>query len=299
MVARAADINAVHVGGIGLTFVPDGSLHIGPPAEIYRDAQPELFASNRHLLDEDGYLVMSLGALLVETKDKRVLIDLGWGDSSADLAVTTDGRFNGHVRGGQLLANLARIGLEPEDIDAVLISHLHKDHIGWLTIATSSGPALTFRRAEHLLAPAEWDFWQQQKQSESFGPSALEMEALAKQLLPLQDGGHPAPGIDALFTPGHTPGHFSFVISDSGSRAVVLGDTVHCPLEISNPELALLADVDAAAAKATREALFRRIDGEQTIVVGAHFPDLVFGRVVNGSTDRTVQQISAAARPGR
>jgi glyoxylase-like metal-dependent hydrolase (beta-lactamase superfamily II) len=240
---------------------------------------------------------MSLGSLLIETKDKRVLVDLAWGDSSADLATTTGGRFEGHVRGGELVANLERLGLRPLDIDVVLLSHLHKDHIGWLTTETPTGPALTFSRAEHFLAAEEWDFWKH-RERESFGPSEPEMELLSRQLSILEDGGHPAPGVDALFTPGHTPGHFSFVVSDRDSRAVVLGDTVHCPLEISNPELALAADVDPVVARATREALLRRLDGDQAILAGAHFPDLVFGRVISSGSGRTVQQI-ATVRPGR
>jgi glyoxylase-like metal-dependent hydrolase (beta-lactamase superfamily II) len=293
MTARAAAMNTIQVGQIGLTFVPDGSIHIGPPAAIYKDAPADLFASNQHFLDEDGYLVMSLGSLLIETRDRKVLVDLGWGNSTANLATSTGGRFEGYIEGGKLLANLERLGLTPADIDAVLISHLHKDHVGWLTTETRTGPQLTFARADHFLAARELDFWTH-RTAQSLGPSDPELELLASKMTPLEDGGHPAPGIDAVFTPGHTPGHFSFVVSDQGSHAVLLGDTVHCPLEISDPELALVADVDPVIARATREKLFRRLDGDQTVLAEAHFPDFVFGRVISSGAGRTVQRIAAA-----
>jgi glyoxylase-like metal-dependent hydrolase (beta-lactamase superfamily II) len=205
MAASAAAMNTVQVGQIGLTFVPDGSIHIGPPTAIYRDAPPDLFASNQHYLDEDNYLVMSLGSLLIETRDKKVLVDLGWGDSSANLATTTGGRLEGHIEGGKLVANLERLGLKPADIDVVLLSHLHKDHVGWLTTQTPTGPALTFARAEHFLAAQELDFWKQRK-TESLGPSEPELELLSRQMAPLEDGGHPAPGVDAVSRRDTHPG---------------------------------------------------------------------------------------------
>jgi hypothetical protein len=76
-------------------------------------------------------------------------------------------------------------------------------------------------------------------------------------------------------------------VSSGPDRAVVLGDTLHCPLEIAHPELALLGDVDPAAAKATRDRLQRELVAADTVTVGAHFPDLVFGRVLRTELNRT------------
>jgi glyoxylase-like metal-dependent hydrolase (beta-lactamase superfamily II) len=114
----------------------------------------------------------------------------------------------------------------------------------------------------------------------------------------LEDGAVLAPGVNVMLTPGHTPGHASFVISSGAERAIVLGDTIHCPLEISHPELALLSDVDPAAGRATRALLQRELDGG-AIAVGCHFPDFVFGRVVRGKSGRRLHDFSGLGRPGR
>ena len=97
-----------------------------------------------------------------------------------------------------------------------------------------------------------------------------------------------APGITLVPTPGHTPGHCSLLVSSAGERAVVLGDAIHCPLQITHPEWAFAADANPAAAVRAREALLRELDAPHTRVVGPHFPDAVFGRVLAGPVARRV-----------
>ena len=106
-----------------------------------------------------------------------------------------------------------------------------------------------------------------------------------------------APGISVVPTPGHTPGHCSFLVSSASERAVVLGDAIHCPLQISHPEWAFSADANPEAAKRAREALLRELDAPQTSVVGPHFPDAVFGRVLGGPVSRRVAFDVAAPVP--
>jgi glyoxylase-like metal-dependent hydrolase (beta-lactamase superfamily II) len=288
---KAAGTCEVSIGDIELTYIPDGSIQI-PPMPMFDGATQELFDANSHLLDEEGYLVMSLGSLLVETAGKRILIDLAWGPSSMDIASLTHGTRRGHIGGGALIDNLAARGLRPTDIDAVAFSHLHRDHVGWLVTETPSGPALTFERADYFLAEPEWQFWSApENENRSGGPTRAQLDALANRVEPLTESRSPVPGIDVLFTPGHTPGHCSFVISSGSERAVVLGDTIHCALEISHPELALLTDVDPALGIATRSRVQRELDQPDTVTVGSHFPDAVFGRVMTGAAGRRIDFI--------
>jgi glyoxylase-like metal-dependent hydrolase (beta-lactamase superfamily II) len=296
--AQPAGLCEVSIGAIGLTFIPDGSIRI-PPTPMFENGTQELFDANSHLLDKEGYLVMSLGSLLIETAGKRILIDLAWGPSSINIESITHGNRRGRIIGGELLNNLAERGIQPADIDMVLFSHLHADHVGWLTTETPNGPALTFENADYLLAEAEWAFWSaSENKNRSGGPVKAHLDVLANRATPLEDGHSPASGIDVLSTPGHTPGHTSFVISSGTERAVVLGDTIHCALEISHPELALINDVDPALGVATRNRIRRELDHPQTVAVGSHFPDAVFGRVLTGAVERRIDFMPPGARGG-
>jgi glyoxylase-like metal-dependent hydrolase (beta-lactamase superfamily II) len=286
MSARAAGTTELSFGTMRMTFVPDGIIQM-PPSTVYSGATPELFAANRHVLDDQGDLVMSLGSLLVETAGKRVLIDLAWGPSTLDIGALTNGQHQGRMSGGGLIENLAALGLSPSDIDVVLLSHLHVDHIGWLVTDTPAGPVPTFGRAEYFMTQQEWQYWRRPDGARTGGPTEAQLDFLASRFTPVEDGSVPVPGINVMHTPGHTPGHCSFVVSSGRERAVVLGDTLHCPLEIAHPELALLGDVDPAAAKATRERLRQQLVTPGTVTVGAHFPDVVFGRVLPAEVNRT------------
>ncbi|WP_165965853.1 MBL fold metallo-hydrolase [Pseudonocardia dioxanivorans] len=277
-----ASLAATAVGDITVTFVPDGVIRL-PVSATYGEPAEELFAANRHLLDDRGDLVLSLGAVLVETADSRVLVDLGWGPSTADLAALSGGRIPaGGMRGGELLQNLRSLGIGPEDVDLVLLSHLHADHIGW--VADDDGRP-TFARADHCLAAAEWDHWHGPAGGGAAGPRPPQSAALRDRLRTIRDGECVSPGVNVVLTAGHTPGHCSFVVSSRGQRAIVLGDTVHCALEIAHPELELLGDVDPRAAGATRARLRQMLAGDDDLLaVAPHLPDTVFGRVVRGDT---------------
>jgi glyoxylase-like metal-dependent hydrolase (beta-lactamase superfamily II) len=298
MTAREAPCSGLTLGDVRLTFVPDGSIRL-PPVPMYDGGTSELFDANPHVLDAEGLLVMSLGSLLIESHGTRILVDLGWGPASEDIQSRRPGGARGRITGGLLLGNLARLGLGPEDIDMVVFSHLHADHVGWLATKTPGGPQLTFPRAEHRLAEAEWRYWSDPARGYRWGwPTPVQLELLRTRRSALEDGAALARGVSVMLTPGHTPGHASFVISSGTERAVVLGDTIHCPVEISHPELALLSDVDPVAGRATRTLLQRELDGG-TVAVGCHFPDFVFGRVIRSADGRRLHDFSGRGRPGR
>jgi len=296
LAARPASASELTVGEVRLAFVPDGSICL-PPVPLYDGGTRELFAANRQVLDADGLLVMSLGSLLIESHGTRILVDLGWGPSSQDIPPGPEGEPRGRITGGLLLSNLARLGLGPADIDLVVFSHLHADHVGWLATDTPGGPRLTFPRAEHRLAEAEWRYWSDPGRGYRWGwPTPAQLELLGTRRSVLEDGAVLAPGVSVRLTPGHTPGHASFVIASGPERAIVLGDTIHCPLEISHPELALRSDVDPVAGRASRALLQRELD-DGAIAVGCHFPDHVFGRVVRDDSGRRLHDFSSRGRP--
>jgi glyoxylase-like metal-dependent hydrolase (beta-lactamase superfamily II) len=298
MTAREAPRSELTVGDVHLAFVPDGGIRL-PPLPLYEGGTSELFDASPHVLDDNGMLVMSLGSLLIESHGTRILVDLGWGPTTEYIQSRQPGGAQGKITGGHLLGNLARLGLGPEDIDMVVFSHLHADHIGWLATETPSGPRLTFPRAEHRLAEAEWAYWSDPARGYRWGwPTPVQLALLGAHMTTLDDRSVLAPGVSVMLTPGHTPGHASLVIASQTERAVVLGDTIHCPVEISHPELALLSDVDPVAGRATRALLQRELDGG-SIAVGCHFPDFVFGRVMRGARGRQLHDFSGRGKPGR
>jgi len=259
-------------------MIPDG-YHRCDPLRAFLGSTRHDWDAHPHLLDEHGRVVMTMGALMAELPDgRRVLLDLGFGARTIILE-----ELAMEFWGGRLLASLASMGLGPEDIDVVAYSHLHADHVGW---TSGNGAELTFGRARHVLSRAEWDHWE--TRPDRGGPTGADVAALAARAELVDGESTLVPGITIMPTPGHTPGHCSFLVSSGTQRAIVLGDAIHCPLQIGHTEWAFSADANPKAAQAAREQLVRELDAPDTVVVGPHFPDAVFGRVLAGTVPRRV-----------
>ncbi len=293
MPARAAGRCRITVGDLEVTFLPDGVICTTPEGS-YPGSPEVLWRANPHLLDEDGRFVMSLGALLVRSGGRKALVDLGWGPTEQVIVDPATGAAAGRIAGGALLGNLEACGVRPEDVDTILISHLHRDHTGWLD--RDGGPC--FPNADHLVAEAEWAYWDTAGDlGVGPAPTREQLDALRSRISFFADGDTPVPGVDVFSTPGHTPGHTSFVLSSGDERALVLGDAVHCPLELLEPELDFVADVDPTLAQRTKRQIEAELLRPGTIAAGPHFADLVFGRLLPGN-GRRVWLFPGAQRAG-
>ena len=215
---------------------------------------------HRQFLDDDGMLELALGGFLVRSGERTVLIDCGVGRINDSTFV-----------GGRFLDNLATYGVTPEDVTDVVFTHLHFDHVGW---ATQQGEVV-FKNATHRCDQRDWEHF--------VGPD----ERATKKLSPLADrletwsaDGAILPGLDAMAAPGHTPGSTIVVVSSGTERALLLGDVVHCPVELLDDEWGGMGDVDPALANRTRVALARELEGTDVPAVAAHFPGLQFGRLL-------------------
>ena len=222
---------------------------------------------------------MTMGALLAELPGgERVLIDLGFGPRTVILE-----ELAMEFWGGRLLSSLAQLGLQPDDIDTVLYSHLHVDHVGWTADRNHDG--LTFDRAVTDDAP-EWDHWA--TRAGTGGPTERDLAALAARVELVDGESNVVPGITLVPTPGHTPGHCSFLVSSGTQRAWCSATRSTARSRSRHPEWAFVADDNPQAAKRARERLLRELDEPGTAVVGPHFPDAVFGRVLAGTVPRQV-----------
>ncbi|HEV3213593.1 MAG TPA: MBL fold metallo-hydrolase [Acidimicrobiales bacterium] len=272
--------SAVQVGDLALVPLNDGLCKL--PQEFYVGLD---FAAHQELLADDGRVHIPIGCFLLRTGGITVLIDAGLG--AVDV---------GWARGGALPAALRAAGASPEDVDVVVCSHLHIDHIGWL----ASDGVPFFPNATVRFGSADWAQFVDAPEGESRTREIMETLSSAGRLEPLDgDGVAIAPGLTARHTPGHTPGHYGLVVSSGTDRALLLGDAVECPLQLEEPDFYAMSDVDPDLAARTREALWRELEGSEALVTAAHFPGLQFGRVLSGRGRRYFSASSATEPRGR
>ena len=176
---------------------------------------------------------------------------------------------------GRLLGNLAAAGVSPGDIDAILLTHLHIDHVGGLTDASG---AAVFGRAEVFVAEAEAAFWLDQARAAQAPEAMRPAFAVAAAALAPYDGrvtrftgGEPVPGIAAESLPGHTPGHTVYRIAGDEGGLLIWGDIMHLPdVQSRFPGVTMAFDVDPIQAEATRRRVFERAARERLLVAGMH-----------------------------
>lgn len=251
----------MEVGDVRIDPVVDG-FGAFDPTKSFRGTTAEQWAVHRDLLDANGKLVFAMGGFLIRGAGHTTLVDLGLGKSA----------FLG-IECGAFLHELGALGVSVKDVTDVVFTHLHFDHIGWT--ATDDGEP-TFPNATYRCAAADWDHFMVEHpgaEADIIRPvaSRFEMWSGSAQLLP---------GVDALAAPGHTPGSTVIVVSSGTQRAMMLGDVVHCPVELVDDEWASLYDVDPELALRTRIALSRELEGSEVPVAAAHFPGLQFGRLI-------------------
>ncbi|MET0993839.1 MAG: MBL fold metallo-hydrolase [Mycobacterium sp.] len=270
----------MQVGTMEILPVLDAT-YAAPPSRAYEGADiKEAWEPHRYLLNENGELEGSMGGFLVRGGGGGhvTLVDLGLGEN------TMMG-----FRGGAMLDSLAKYGLTPGDITDVVMTHLHLDHIGW----ASQGGARVFPNATYRCDRADWEHFVVDPSGGgtrtvhpliALGRDLL--EPTTERLETWSTDGPILPGLDAMRIPGHTPGSTIMVVSDGTARAMLLGDVVHCAVELLDDEWDGFADVDPVQAKKARNALVRELEGTDVPVAAAHFPGLQFGRIIFGESPR-------------
>jgi glyoxylase-like metal-dependent hydrolase (beta-lactamase superfamily II) len=270
MNAVAAGYQVIQVQDIRVTYLPDG---VGTfVCDVFPGTDADCWT--RHATQTaDGRWVASLGGFLVESGDRKILVDLGFGKVELeipDFATASSGAF---------LDNLARAGVTPDQIDTVVYTHMHADHTGW----TNVEDALSFPNARHIAGPGEVAHWTPRAE-EPFAPAA--QLAFCSHFEESTDGEPVAPGVTIQHTPGHTPGHQVVIVSSGTARAVLLGDTIHCAAQLDEPEMTFMFDVDPVAARAWRESLMADLEKTGDVGGAGHFSGAALGRVMSGEGRR-------------
>lgn len=221
---------------------------------------------------------------LLQSQGQTLLVDTGMGPDDSPLAAVF-----GH--GGKLMAALAEAGVSPEDVDTVVLTHLHPDHVGGNVL----DGRLAFPQARYVASRADWEHFHDPEVQAHFpfefvGRSITSLEELGA--LELFDGEHAL--TDELTiepTPGHTPGHTIIRIDSGGERALLVADAVLHPAQVTDPNFSSMFDTDPETDQRTRRALLDRLESEQLVFSASHFPDPVFGRVVREGDARFWQPL--------
>jgi glyoxylase-like metal-dependent hydrolase (beta-lactamase superfamily II) len=242
------------VGDIRVDALYDGVARVSASV-LYPNASRDTLAR----AFPDGAVEFYLGGFLVRTPQRTVIVDTGAGPITRDL-----------FSGGAFLDSLAAFDVGPEDVDEVVLTHLHWDHVGW----TAQKGAIVFPNAAYRCHQADWDHFICDE------GAARKLNAFRDRLEPWKDDGPLMPGIDTMHAPGHTPGSTVLVLSSGAERALILGDAAHCPLELEETTLDGFGDVDVELAKRTREAIARELETDGVMAAGSHFPGLRFGRLL-------------------
>ena len=257
------------VGAIEATVVSDGILPLGDPSGAFLGTPKEEISKmlTDSFLDPKN-IVLEQNVLVLNTGDRVVVFDNGMG-SSPMFGPTT----------GKLLANLKAAGIDPKDVDALVITHAHCDHC-WGTVGDDGKP--NYPNAQIYLSQADFDFWTDEKKLGMKDPAYMKpfVEGARKNLLPvrdriqfIKDGQEFLPGIQAISAPGHTIGHTVFMITSEGKTLAAIGDlTHHQVLLLEKPRLEFAYDTDPKQSAGTRVKILDMLAAQRIPMIAYHFP---------------------------
>jgi glyoxylase-like metal-dependent hydrolase (beta-lactamase superfamily II) len=276
--APAPGMYRYKIGSYELTALYDGIWYRPIDADFIRNAP---FAEVEQALDAafmpHDKLATPFTTLIVNTGKRLILLDTGTGGQIAPSA-------------GALRANLGAAGIDPKEIDTIVISHFHPDHINGIK---DKDNALIFPRAEIMVPALEWAYWMDDG---NLNAARSDLKAvflnqrrifadIAKQVTQFEPGKEVAPGIVTISAAGHTPGHTVFAIHSGDQSLLVLSDTAQHPAVFArHPDWQASFDIDGAAAVATRKKLFDRAAADRMLVTGYHFPFPACGHLIKTAT---------------
>lgn len=276
---RAPGFYRYSVGGFEVTVVNDGVSRM-PIGEGFVSNVPtaEVKAALTALFMDPNVYAGPYNPIFVNTGSKLVLIDTGTGEGAFRASNGLNGR---------MLSTLSAAGIDPAAVDAVIISHYHGDHINGLLRADGS-PA--FPNAEILVPAREHQFWfDDGEMSRATKPRVQDgfknvrrvlSGPILKRLRTYEWDADVIPGIRAVGTPGHTPGHTSLILSSDGKQVFVQGDVTHAPfLFARHPDWHFMLDVDPVMAQATRHKVYDMLVADRMLVQGFHYPFPALGHV--------------------
>jgi glyoxylase-like metal-dependent hydrolase (beta-lactamase superfamily II) len=271
--AQAAGFHRYKVGSHDITVVTDGSSTFKFPDNfVTNKTRDEVNKAWVEMAQQADQMVVPYSPIVVKTASRTILIDTGRGAA------------------GQFQANLKAAGIDAGQIDTVIISHFHGDHINGL-LDKEGKPA--FAKAEVLVPAPEFKYFmddgEMSKQTTDrmkgvFGGARKAMDGIGRKVTQYEAGKEIAPGITSVATHGHTPGHMSFIVASGNAKLFVQSDVTNNPLFVRNPGFHLMFDQDAQAAEATRRKVYDMLVADKVPVQGFHYPFPALARIEKTGT---------------
>jgi glyoxylase-like metal-dependent hydrolase (beta-lactamase superfamily II) len=270
--ALSAPVARYSVGEFEVNTLLDGAVNVKEPQKTFGmnvDADTFASTSTDNFIPSDAFRAY-FTPTVVNTGNELVLFDTGVGEG-------------GRPARGNMRAALQSAGYSPEQVDVVVITHMHPDHIGGLM----EGGTPAFSNARYVTGQKEYDFWAAMD-PEANGVTKLmarNVKPLAEKMTFLGDGESPASGITAIAAPGHTPGHMVYMLENGGHQLLLAADTAnHYVWSLAHPEWEVRFDMDKEAAADTRKSLLGMLASEKVPFVGYHMPFPSVGYVANAGS---------------
>jgi glyoxylase-like metal-dependent hydrolase (beta-lactamase superfamily II) len=268
------------LGQFEITALYDGYISIDRKL-MQNASETEIRSLLARMFITDAQTNTAVNAYLINTGSQLVLVDAG-----------AAGLFGPTL--GSMLKNLRASGYEPSQVDAVLITHLHGDHMGGL-LDDSGKPVFT--NATVYVAQAESDFFLSPAVAAKAPAGMQRYFRMARNVAApyialgkwktFEDGKLPVQGIKAIAIPGHTPGHTAYEVSSGGRKLLIMGDLIHSmAVQFVRPDVSIGFDTDQKKAVATRREIFKSLADSTTLVAGMHLPFPGIGRIRSEGENR-------------
>lgn len=250
-----------------------------PAAALVAEVNAASVAEHLHwlqpdYLDADCNINLAVQSFLVESAGTRIVVDTCFGHGHAlPYEIPIDRRG--------FPATLAAAGFAPDDVDVVVCTHLHFDHVGWNVTMVDGTWQPTFPNAQYLFGNDEYDHWNEDPDGNKANDESVQL-LVDSGLARLVANDHEiTPEVRLVPTPGHTPGHVSVRIESGDQRALITGDMVHHPVQIVHPEWPSVPDYDKPAAMAMRRKMFADLADTGVLLLGTHFNEPAGGYVTS------------------
>jgi glyoxylase-like metal-dependent hydrolase (beta-lactamase superfamily II) len=279
------------LGNLDLAIISDGAYYIdaGATFGIVPRVMWEPFAGK---LDDRHRLALGLNCLLLRSSGKLILIETGVGERRKPAR-----RSSSPQEDGNLIDGLAALGVQPQDVDIVINTHLHSDHCGWNTRSDGDRFVPAFPRAEYLLEKEEWEA--------AVAPNERTRATyIEENLLPLEEHGRlrlvegettVTPELTIVPTPGHSAGHASVVLSSAGETGIYIGDIAQVEVQLERTAWVSSFDILPLVSLQTKRRLVEQAIVERSLIIGVHFAFPGLGYMTR--TEQGLRQWQPLAQP--